>query len=298
MGCYMQKESDIFDVLGKYFLVTACKNEAENLPKLIQSVAEQTIRPLVWVIVDDGSTDNTPRIIKEAKEEHSWIQSVRLDENSNRDLGFHLSGVMKRAFESGIDYCMKNGIDYEYIGNVDGDIIIEEMFFEKLIREFEKDHRLGIAGSNTQYIERDKIIQAKVGEEEPSGGDMLIRRECFEDCGGIQITWGWDGMLKAKAKIKGWKVKRFEYIKALETRYVGSVEGYWKRYMDMGIAGYYFNINPIHAMIKGVMMLRKKPYYVGIAYLFGYFNSFIKRREQIEDEKIRRFFWNKWRNYL
>jgi len=54
---------------------------------------------------------------------------------------------------------------------------------------------------------------------------MLIRRACFEDCGGIQITWGWDSTLKAK--IRGWKVKRFEYVKALETRFVGSVEGYW-----------------------------------------------------------------------
>lgn len=284
--------------IGKYLLVTACKNEADNLPKLIQSVTGQTIKPIVWVIMDDGSTDRTPEIIKEAKEKYKWIQNIRLEENSKRDLGFHLSSVMKKAFEFGIEYCRKNETEYEYIGNVDGDIIIEEMFFEKLITEFEKDPLLGIAGSGTQYTKGNRIIQPEGGMDEPSGGDMLIKRECFEDCGGIQITWGWDGTLKAKAKIKGWKVKRFEYIKALETRYVGSVEGYWKRYMDMGIAGYYFNFHPIHAMIKGVMMLRKKPYYIGIAYLAGYFISFIKRKEKIEDDEIRQFFWNKWRTYL
>jgi glycosyltransferase involved in cell wall biosynthesis len=281
-----------------YILVTAAKNEGENLRKTIQSVAEQTIKPLVWVIVDDGSADNTPEILKEAEEKHEWIQSIRLEEDSERDLGFHLSSVVKRAFEFAVDYCMKNGLDYDYMGNVDGDIILEKKFFEKLMNEFEKDPELGIAGSGTRYIVNGEIIQPEGGESEPSGGDMLIRRKCFEDCGGIQLTWGWDSTLKAKAKIRGWEVRRFEYVKALETRYVGSVEGYWERYRDWGVASYYFNLNPVHALIKSVMMLRKKPHYIGIAYFVGYFSSFIRKREKIEDEEIRQFYWNKWRKYL
>lgn len=262
-------------------------------------MAEQTIKPLVWVIVDDASTDNTHEILKEVKEKYEWIQSIQLEENSKRDLGFHLSSVMKKAFDFGIEYCMKNKIDYEYLGNVDGDIILEKMFFEKLINEFEKDVMLGVAGSGTQYIMDGEIIQPEGGADEPSGGDMLIRRECFEDCGGIQITWGWDGVLKAKAKIREWNVKRFEYVKALETRYVGSVEGYWKRYMDWGVASYYFNIHPIHAILKSMkMLLHSKPHYIGIAYLTGYLSSLLRRREKIEDEEIRKFFWNKWKKYL
>ena len=171
------------------------------------------------------------------------------------------------------------------------------MFFEKLINEFESDHRLGIAGSGTQYFKGNHIIQAKVGEEEPSGGDMLIRRGCFEDCGGIQITWGWDSTLKAKAKIRGWKTKRFEYVKALETRYFGSVEGYWKRYMDAGVAAYYFNLNPIHAIIKSIILIGKKPHYIVFAYPICYFVSLIKRKEKISDEEIREFYWNKWKKF-
>ena len=281
-----------------YVLVTAAKNEGGNLFKTIQSVAEQTIKPAVWVIIDDGSTDNTPQILEEAKEKYDWIQSVRLEEGTERDLGFHLSSVVRRAFGLTTDYCTKNELDYEYMGNVDGDMILEPAFFEKLIKEFEKDAKLGVTGGGIQYVVGDKIIQPEGGPEEPSGGNMLIRRNCFEDCSGIQITLGWDGTLKAKAKIRGWKVKRFESVKALETRYVGSVEGYWKRYRELGEAGYYFNINPIHAMIKSIMLLRKKPYYIGIAYLVGYFGDLIRRKEKIEDDEIRQFFWNKWKKYL
>jgi len=75
-------------VKNKYILVTAAKNEGENLPKTIQSVVEQTIKPVVWVIVDDCSTDNTPKILKEAKEKYEWIQSIQLEESTERTLDF------------------------------------------------------------------------------------------------------------------------------------------------------------------------------------------------------------------
>ena len=135
-----------------YILVTAAKNEGKNLPELIQSVAEQTIKPLLWVIVDDASTDNTPQILEEASRRYEWIKTIRLEERGGRDLGFHLSRVVKMAFDFAVDYCREKGLDYEYIGNIDGDMIIEREFFEKLIREFEKDSKLGIAGSGAQYI--------------------------------------------------------------------------------------------------------------------------------------------------
>ena len=83
--------------------------------------------------------------IKETKEKHDWIKSIRLEESS-RDLGFHLSSVIMNAFDSGIEYCKKKRIEYEYLGNVDGDIILEPMFFEKLMKEFEEDDMMGVAG--------------------------------------------------------------------------------------------------------------------------------------------------------
>ena len=282
----------------RYILVTAAKNEGENLPKLVQAVAEQTIKPVLWVIADDGSMDNTPEIIKEAKEKYGWIQSIRLNsEVESRDIGLHLSRVMMKVTEFAIGYCGRNEIKYDYIGNVDGDIILEKTFFEKMINEFEKDPKLGIAGSGTQYVEGDEIIQPEGNEEEPSGGDMLIRRECFEDCGGIQLSCCWDSVLKAKARLRGWKTKRFEHVKAIETRIPGS-ENYWKRGIHSGWSAYHLNLNPIHVLIKSLKLLYKNPHYFGIAYLVGYFISLIKREEKIKDEEMRKFFWNKWKKYL
>jgi len=282
----------------RYVLVTAAKNEGENLPKLVQAVAEQTIKPVLWVIADDGSMDNTPEIIKKAKEKYGWIQSIRLNsEVESRDIGLHLSRVMMKVTEFAIGYCGRNEIKYDYIGNVDGDMILEKTFFEKMINEFEKDPKLGIAGSGTQYVEGDEIIQPEGNEEEPSGGDMLIRRECFEDCGGIQLSCCWDSVLKAKARLRGWKTKRFEHVKAIETRIPGS-EDYWKRGIHTGRSVYQLNLHPLHVMIKFVKILFKRPHYWGIAFISGYLLSLIRREEQIKDEELRNYFWNKWKKYL
>lgn len=282
----------------QYVLVTAAKNEGANLHNLIQSVAEQTIKPVLWVIADDGSTDNTPEIINEAKEKYGWIQNMGLNSEAEVwDIGLHLSSVMAKVTEFAIEYCRRNEIKYEYIANVDGDMILEKSFFEKLIKEFEKAPELGVAGSGTQYIRGDDIIQPEGGAEEPSGGDMLIRKECFEDCGGIRLSCCWDSVLKAKARLRGWKTKRFEYVKATETRDPGS-ENYWKRGIHSGESAYHLNLNPIHVLIKSIKLLRKKPYYFGIAYLLGYLISVIKRKERIKDGEIKKYFWNKWKKYL
>ena len=99
----------------RYVLVTAAKNEGENLRNLMQSVAEQTIKPVLWVIADDGSTDNTPEIIKEAKGKYEWIQSLRLNsEVTGRDIGLHLSSVMMEVTEFAIEFCQKNESMYDY----------------------------------------------------------------------------------------------------------------------------------------------------------------------------------------
>lgn len=283
-----------------YIFVTPCKNEEKNIPNLIQSVAAQTIQPSLWVILDDGSIDNTLKIIKEAEEKQKWIQSIRLKEyDGDSDIGLHLSVVMNKAFDYAIEYCKKNGVEYAYIGNVDGDIILEKTFFEKLIKEFEKDDKLGVAGSGTQYIKDDHIVQPKGQEDEPSGGDMLIRRKCFEECSSVISSAPiWDSVLKAKAKLRGWKIRRFEYIKATETRDPIINKGYWIGYLHHGKGSYNVNLNPLHVLIKSIKYSCKKPCYFGIAYLVGYFTSLIKREKQIEDEEIKKYFWNKWKKYL
>jgi len=284
-------------VFKNYIVVTPCKNEEVNLPKLIQSVAEQNIKPSLWVIVDDGSTDSTSKIIKDAKQKYGWIHSIQTGGNK-RDLGVHFASISNKGFDFAIEYCIKNEINYGYLGSLDGDMILENTYFENLIKEFEKDARLGIAGGGIRYLAGDHVISPKGKRDEPSGGNMLIRRECFEECGGIPLSYSPDSVLKVKARLAGWETKRFNEYITTEIRDVYSAEGHLKGYIQEGKSTYYRNMHPIHVILKSIKISFRRPYYIGVAYFLGYFGDFLQRKDQINDEEIKKYYWNKWKKIL
>ena len=228
---------------------------------------------------------------------HNWIYILQF-ENVTRDLGLHLSEVMKKGFEYAINLCEKNGFNYNYLGNVDGDLILPPTFFENIICEFEKNPRIGVASGGTDNIIGEKIVRAKLSNDEPSGGHMLIRRKCFEEFGEFPISYALDSVIKAKARIRNWQTKRFENNIAIEVRDVSSAEGYWNGYLHGGNSAYYLNVNPLHVIVKSIKYVFKKPYYLWIAYLYGYFTGFIKHKRQIDDIEVRNYFWNKWKEFL
>ena len=127
---------------------------------------------------------------------------------------------------------------------------------------------------------------------------MLIRRDCFEEIGGFPLSYAMDSVLKAKARLRGWKTRRLEESIATEIRDVNAAEGYWKGFIHKGKTSYYLNLNPLHVMVKSILYSFRTPYYRGIAYLAGYFTEFIQRKGQIDDEEIMIYFWNKWKEVI
>ena len=280
-----------------YIIITACKNEGINLPELIESVAVQTIKPALWVIVDDGSTDDTPKIIEKVMKIHKWIRSIQLDAQE-RDLGIHLAEIIQKGFDYAFLCCGEHKIEYNYLGNLDGDLRLPPTFYENLIREFENTPKLGVASGGTRHIIDNEIFHAKISIDEPSGGHMLIRRECFEDIEGIPLTYAVDSVIKVKAKLKKWETKRFEDNLATEIRDVNSAEGYWKGFVHKGESYYYLNFNPIHVGMKILKYSFRRPYYAGVAYFVGYVGGFIHGKKRVSDSEIKNYYWNKWKEHL
>ena len=69
----------------KYVLVTPARNEEAFIEQTIASVVEQTIQPVRWIIVSDGSTDGTDEIVLQHLARHPWIELVRMPERRERD---------------------------------------------------------------------------------------------------------------------------------------------------------------------------------------------------------------------
>src|SRR5512138_2234131 len=122
-----------------YSIVTPVRNEAEYLRLTIDSVLAQTIRPAHWIIVDDGSTDNTRAIIDEAARNHQWIEAVHRPDRGSRQAG---SGVME-AFYDGYARLDAN---WDYLVKLDGDLSFAPDYFQQCLAHFSAEPRLGIGG--------------------------------------------------------------------------------------------------------------------------------------------------------
>src|SRR5260370_13614486 len=98
-----------------YVLISPCRNEAAYMRQTLDSVIGQSVLPAKWVIVDDGSTDDTPRILEEYRAQHSWIEIVTRRDRGQRAVG----PAVIEAFYAGYEAIKTD--DYEYLCKLDLD---------------------------------------------------------------------------------------------------------------------------------------------------------------------------------
>jgi glycosyltransferase involved in cell wall biosynthesis len=274
-----------------YILVTPAKNEGDNLPFVLKSVTEQTIKPKVWLIVDDGSTDNTSQIIQDAEAKYDWVKSIKLPPHP-RDITFHYSFVCKTGFDWIISYCAENEIEYQYIGLLDSDTELSQNFFESLLIAMQNDTSLGIVSGGVHHIVNGELKWNQSNENLPAGTGRVWRRECFFQTGGYIVEPAPDSISNVKAVLRGWKIKKFKNVIAVERRMTSSAEGLWNGHKIGGKIAHYFNKHPLLVLMGASARLVKKPYYTGLAYLHGYLTEWINRSPKIDDSEIRDYYWS------
>ncbi|MFZ0564011.1 MAG: glycosyltransferase family A protein, partial [Terriglobales bacterium] len=130
----------------KYVVISPAKDEAERIERTICSMLRQTVRPVRWVIVDDGSSDDTPEIIKSYAKTVRWISTIRVNRDATRRIG----SAEIRAFETGLRSVHDETFDV--IVKLDCDLEFAPDYFERLLDRFEADPDLGIASG--VYLEK------------------------------------------------------------------------------------------------------------------------------------------------
>lgn len=267
------------------------KDEETILYNVIKSIINQTVKPVLWLIIDDGSTDSSPKIIQEFVSKYSWIKSVHLPPHQ-RDIIFHISYVYKYGFDFLIKYCRDNKINYNFIASIDADTEFEPEYFEKILYQFEIHRKLGIASGGLYHEIDGKLELSTKMENFPSGTGRVWSKKCFFDTGGFSLEPSADSISNVKATLRGWEIQRFNEIHMVEKRLTSSAEGLWNGYKYNGHMAYYLNKNPILVLLNVFQCTFRKPYYIGVAFLLGYISACIKREERIKDKEIREYFWS------
>jgi glycosyltransferase involved in cell wall biosynthesis len=272
--------------LPVYVLVTPARNEAKFIELTLKSVVAQTVRPLRWVIVSDGSTDGTEEIVGRYAAENDWIELVRMPERTER----HFAGKAY-AFKAGKDRL--EGLAYDVIANLDGDISFEPDYFEFLLGKMVEDPQLGVIG--TPYVEKNKetFDYRFVSVEHVSGACQVFRRACYEAIGGYQpVKVGTiDCIAVISARMKGWKTRTFTEIVCQHHRLTGTAQrGPIEAKFVMGKMDYVMGNHPLWQLFRMAYQITRKPWVVaGVALELGYLNAFIHRVERPVSREFVRF---------
>lgn len=272
--------------LPTYIVITPAKNESDYIELTIQSVISQTIKPIRWIIVSDGSTDGTDEIVQRYIEEYPWIELVQIPQGQPRDFAGKVY-----AFNAG--YAQVKNMDYDVIVSLDADISFDPDYFAYLLSKLASDTQLGLVG--TPFLEGSKQLYdyRYTSIEHVSGACQVFRRQCFEDIGGyVPVKGGLiDRIAVITARMKGWKTRTFVDKACQHHRIMGTAQGGEIRAkFKSGEKDYAIGNNAAWEAFRVLYQIRKKPFIIGgLALAAGYVFSFVRRRDRAVSQELMRF---------
>lgn len=270
-----------------YVVVTPARNESRSIEATIRSMLVQTVRPLKWVIVSDGSTDGTDDIVKKYSDSCTWIEFLRMPERKERNF---VGKVY--AFNAGA--AVVNDLPYEVIANLDADITFDKDYFEYLLGKLEADPKLGLVGTPFREASREMYDYRFVNIEHVSGACQVFRRKCFEDFGGYVPNRGGavDNIAVVTVRMKGWKTQTFIDKVCFHHREIGTAERsrLYAKYKH-GIKDYSVGNHPVWELFRSVYQMTKKPVVLGgIALEAGYLWASMRHVERPVSHEFIQFY--------
>jgi glycosyltransferase involved in cell wall biosynthesis len=261
-----------------YALITPAHNEQEYIEKTIESVVSQTVLPNKWVIVSDGSSDGTDAIVAKYTAKHGFIKLVRIDRDATRNFGSAI-----RAINTG--YEQLKGVEYDLVGNLDADVVLEPNYYQTILAKFQADPKLGLAGGLVCDRRWDKLDEEFTAADSVRGPIQMFRRECYEQIGGHTCIGmgGYDTVAEIKARMYGWQVRTFPDVKALHLRPTGTAKsGILRARFRQGKIEYSVRYHPLFEIAKCLARVRQKPYLLGsVLRLSGYCWSFLRKERPV-----------------
>ncbi|WP_257170275.1 glycosyltransferase [Bradyrhizobium sp. SRS-191] len=273
----------------RYLLISPCRDEADYLRRTLDSVAAQSVPPALWIVVDDGSSDDTPQILDEYAQRLPYLRVVRRADRGGRKVG---PGVIE-AFYAGLDTVRLE--DFDYVCKLDMDLDLPARYFELLMERMEADPRVGTTSGKPWFVHpQTGALEPEIcGDEMSVGMTKFYRVACFQEIGGFVRQVMWDGIDCHRCRMLGWIA---ESIDSEELRFIhlrpqgASHKGIWTGRLRKGFGQYFMGTSPLYHLAVAVYHLPAYPALIGsMAMLWGYFRSWLKGLPRYDDLEFRHF---------
>ena len=280
----------------RYLVVTPCRDEADYIARTIETMCQQSVRPTLWVIVDDGSTDNTPDIVEAASRSHDFIKVLTRTDRGERRVG---PGVIE-AFYAGLE-SVPDWRVFDYVCKMDADLELPARYFERLMEEMEQEPHLGaVSGKMFLRDSKGRLHHERRGDDHAAGPTKFYRMSCFEHIGGFVRMVGWDGIDGHMCRQRGWMARSIvdDELQVVHLRQMGSSqvgllhgrvrggEGKWR----IGSSAWYVFVTAIYRLFD-------PPVAIGaLAMVYGYIRAMLRGVPRMSDpvyfRHLRRYEWS------
>ena len=261
----------------RYVIITPVRDEKSYIEYTINSLISQSIRPLEWVIVDDGSADGTGQILDRYAQEFEWIKVVHRSKKGARRAG----GRVIEAFYEGYD--VLSDTRWDFIVKLDGDLSFEPGYFATLLGRFMHDEQLGIASG--VYLEMNRAglwKEVAMPAYHAAGACKVMRRKCFKEIDGFVVATGWDTVDEIRAMTRGWKTGHFRDLQMKHHKFEGSGVGKIRTSVMHGEIYFLTGGSIFFFLFKTFHRIGARPYVLNaLALTWGYLRSVLNRKERL-----------------
>ena len=267
-----------------YVVIIPAYNEEEFVGRTLESLCNQTLIPSHLIVVDDGSSDATPKIVNQYAKKYAWIHLVQ-KEKSERSVGSKVVLAFNAGYES-----LPSDLDYEFIVKLDADLELPPDYFERVANLFNKYPDCGICGGYCVIPKDGKWIREKTAPMHIRGAFKSIRRKAFEQIGGFQPVMGWDGIDQIKLLFNGWKIGLIDsHVKHF--RPTGQASNLETLYFKWGEISFSKGCDFLLASMSGISLMRRTKKMASLfSYMKGFFYAKKTNKEKVLSKEEQLFF--------
>lgn len=262
-----------------YALLTAAYNEEHYIEETIKSVVAQVLRPTIWVIVSDGSTDRTDEIVRQYTMDHPFIRFVRREKDDSREFA-------SKVFALRAGFQMLTRDSFQFIGHLDADLWLDPCYFCNLLAKFGEDPELGVAGGWCFEKASNESWQPRPGNciWSVPGAMQMFRSECYKDIGELlPIEYGGeDWYAEIRARMCGWRVRSFHELEARHLRASGARASLLRYCYRAGFMDFALGSHPLFEVAKLAKMSTTPPYLLHtLLRMLGFLMALCSRKRMV-----------------
>lgn len=267
-----------------YWCAIVTRDGAETIGTTIESIVKQTIPPKYIIVINDGSTDDTEKIVELSKKTFPDIHVLNT-RSKTRDIR-KVPRLLNLALEfSGT----KSVLPYTSYMMVSGDDnALEGSYAEKLIARMKLNPKIVVSSGEWLSSRR------RGGDQMPHGGGRVVKMSFMEELGGrYPVAYGWETWLLYKALELGFKVKLYPDVRYDHLRpfHPTNLFGWGRAMYSLGFPSYFVLIRFVVNLLNSGRGTQSKKAAVTmlVGFLSAELNPSALRGMTIDDKKLKTF---------